>query len=678
LHPVTKVIGLLEGLKKESGNMEKEEEATYMKFKYWCKASQRTLQNSIAKEKQIIDALSNKVSARKDEVDLLTQQLATLAEQVGTLQKSQKSASEVRSSRAKMYASSASYDSIISSIDQALDSLTNAGSSITRSALAQQKVQSALALVDSTPTRESFQKHGGLLIETSATPVTDAEKHFAKYYAFKSDNVIKLLENLKTQFEADKRDATKQETNSLRAFEIANQARKNALNAMQISTTTKTGELSDAKGELAAALKSLSDAQQDLEADLASLDQTHKVCLVKSAEWAERTQMRSREMQALDAAIMILSKVTGVDTEAPNNPRLPSSPFQTESTVLFQFVDPKMKAVQILRAQAHKSHSIVLERFAQQVEAHLSGPFADLHDKIDKMIFRLLAEQKTDIDHQNWCIHELDQTNSSKANREDQIDELHGKMDEQTATSQQLTIEIEESDGIVAKLVSHMREATEIRNIGKKENSLAEKEAQNAQKAIAHATAILQAFYKDSGALGKEGGKLIQRGIDLPDEPGTWSSSYTGVADPHNQPNGIITVLKSVAADFATMEANTVAQEQTDQKQYEKDMLLSKLDKARRMKEIDMKGQEKKVLDGKILSLKDKIKHTSGELAAVNKYLKDLEPACMHGNFTLESRQVSRSEEINALQEARTILEDAFLGSHPKKKGRGARFLQRA
>lgn len=84
--------------------------------------------------------------------------------------------------------------------------------------------------------------------------------------------------------------------------------------------------------------------------------------------------------------------------------------------------------------------------------------------------------------------------------------------------------------------------------------------------------------------------------MKLPDDPKTWDSSYTGVADPKNAKSGVVSVLKAVATDFAKMEADTRAQEATDQQAYDKEMSSSKIEKARRATENDMKSAEKKRL----------------------------------------------------------------------------------
>merc|ERR1719388_601120 len=323
-----------------------------------------------------------------------------------------------------------------------------------------------------------------------------------------------------------------------------------------------------------------------------------------------------------------------------------------------------MKAVNFLRAQAKVLHSHSLERLAQQVAVHLGGPFDEVKGMIEKMIFRLMAEQKDEDAHKHWCDLELEKTNTSK------VDKI-----------QALAEEIEEAQQMIADIDTHVKEATEIRKVGKEENALAIKDAEAAQTAIANAVAVLEEFYKSSGMVAKQPYEFLQQGgkapVELPESPATWESSYTGVADPMEQPSGIISVLQTIAADFAKMEAQTRAQEESDQKAYEDDMSKCAIEKARRMKEVEMKTQESKRLTDKVEALTKTKKHVADELAAVVQYLKDLEPACVTGDSTYEDRKAARAKEIEALREAQNILEDAFKATPGAPAPAAASFLQR-
>merc|ERR1719353_684054 len=151
-----------------------------------------------------------------------------------------------------------------------------------------------------------------------------------------------------------------------------------------------------------------------------------------------------------------------------------------------------------------------------------------------------------------------------------------------------------------------------------------------------------------------------QRAVDLPEDPETWDSSYTGVSDPKGQPGGIITILEECNEDFAKMEADTKAQEASDQSAYDADMQEHTIEKAKRAKESEMRTAEKKRLIEKITAMTKQHQHISDEHEATVQYEKDLQPACVEGDSTYEERKDARTQEIEALHRAQEILAEAF------------------
>merc|ERR1719399_2808115 len=102
-----------------------------------------------------------------------------------------------------------------------------------------------------------------------------------------------------------------------------------------------------------------------------------------------------------------------------------------------------------------------------------------------------------------------------KEDKEQKIADLKAEIDVQTAKVSQLTDEISEAEKMISDIESFMKEATEIREIGKKENALAVKDAKDAQKSLTNAIAVIQAFYKESGEIPKEPWEFIQKPVEL-------------------------------------------------------------------------------------------------------------------------------------------------------------------
>jgi chromosome segregation ATPase len=678
-HPIEKVIKMLKGLKTKAIMEGKEEAVAYEKFVYWCQTSISTLKDAIAEEKETIADLKDKLAGLEKDKETLEEDIETLEEQIAELDASAKKAKEMRDDEAKLYKkANKDLEDTIDAVEQCIKALTNAESKTeAKMLLAQHHVKMVLSLVSTKATEK--QRKG---LEEFVKPRERPDEQYAKgdlaahtdKYDFKSENVIELLKQLKLAFEDEKLAGTKAETNAINAYDLAKEARDNAKKAANKSKDKKEKELSQTESDIKDAEGKLKDTEDDLAADSKSLEDTEDQCSTRKDEWETRSKTRTLEIAAMDEAVKILAKSSGVRTEAPGNPVPPPSPLDfMQVGQVSTSADPKMKAVALLREAAKNAHSRALERLAVEVQAHLKGPFDQVNNMIEKMIFRLMDEQKQEDEHKLWCDQEIKQTNTMKEDKEDKIKDLTAEIKKQKATVQKLADEIEEAEKMIADVIGFMGEATEIREVGKKENDLAIKDAVQAQKSVTDAIAVLKTFYKESGEIPKEPWEFIQAPVKLPKDPKLWSDSYTGVADPDRKSSGIITILENVLSDFEKMEADTKSNEAEDQKEYEEAMQANKIEKAERTQEVEMKKAESARRNEKIASLEGQKKSTSDELEKTEQYLEDLKPACVDGDSSYEDRKAARTKEIEALKKAKGILADAF---NEKADEKALKFLQ--
>merc|ERR1719515_293418 len=121
-----------------------------------------------------------------------------------------------------------------------------------------------------------------------------------------------------------------------------------------------------------------------------------------------------------------------------------------------------------------------------------------------------------------------------------------------------------------------MKVETTLRDENHAEIQATIKDSQDAQAALTSAIAVLKDFYKESGMIAKEPWEFVQidsrRDVELPENPDTWDSSYTGVTDPKSGADGVLTLLDETMDKFSRMEADAKVQDETDQKEYLADM----------------------------------------------------------------------------------------------------------
>jgi hypothetical protein len=661
---------MIEELKVKAMTQGEEEAASYQKFEYWCKTTMKELTTAITKGKEAAEVLEDTIEAKMKEIEKFEVDIEALTKQLEEIEAAAAKAKKIREEQETAYKEADSdFKETIEAIQTCIDSLEDTKKETDKptGSLLENSVTKVLNLA-SLLVSEKEQKVLSSFLQEARQP----KKPKAKVYSFKSQGVIELLKKLMEKFETDQLDATKAETNALNAYNLAKQAREEAQEAAEKSKEEKEKIKGQAEEDKAAAEKDLEDVRKDLAANEESLETATSECQTKKDEYESRTAAREDEIKAMEMAIKILAKVGGV--------RAPKSELQESGSPSFlQIDDPKAKAVQILVAEAQKLHSKSLRRLAQQITAHLTGPFDKINQMIQKMIFRLMAEQKDEDDHKNWCDMELEKSTESRDDKAEKKEELEDKIKEAKAKVVELTEEVVTLEEEVAEIIAEIKKATEIRETDKAENMATIKDAKDAQEAIAQAIAVLEDFYKEQGAFLQTDSR---EPVVVEASPDTWESESTGL----QSPDGVLDMMKTISADFAKMEADTTAQEEADQKEYDTFITDSSVNKAEKEQLIEDKNREKGRLNDKINTWSEKHKHVTKELEAVEQYLKDLVPACgaaeegEQNTQDYEDRKKARADEIEALRKAQTILEEAFKekpGEAPPAEGEAPEFLQR-
>merc|ERR1719160_1707669 len=482
---------------------------------------------------------------------------------------------------------------------------------------------------------------------------------------FKSGGIVATFEGMNDEFAEEKLDAQQQETNKQVAYKLAKQSRDFAIKAAEDSKKEKEKIKGDKESELADAESALDQEKTTLAGDSTTLDDTVKECTTKTAEWETRSGVREGEITALGVAMKILSKVSGVrnpdEHEIPAKSALfamathvqqDTSNFRMSLSLLQISTPTKARAITLLKQAAEAAHSKKLQKFAEELMTY-EGPFDKIKGMIQKMIFQLMGEQKDEDEHKNWCDLETEKNTESKADKDDKVTELKGKIKEMDAKMKTLVSKISENDEKVADLTATMKEEKELRAENHAEIVATIKDSQNA---VTQAIGVLKDFYKSSGQVPKEPWEFVQ----LPSKPETWDSSYSGTADPTNPQDGVLAILDGAMQKFSTMEADAKAQDETDQQNIEKDLAAMTVELETAKQDSLMKTSKKDALQGKMEAAAAQLKSTTSERDAVDQYLKDLEPACGEGDSSYGDRKAARSAEIEALRKAQGILEEAF------------------
>jgi len=655
-HPINGVINLLEDLQVQAKEEGEKDASTYQKFTYWCSNAQKDITASMDSHKDTLETTNDNIKADKSDIMALEFAIRKLTKEITRREASNARALEKRQEDEEEYAEDQKdYEETIKAFDTAINAMEltqkNGFIETQKVLVAKRAVKKAMVLAESRATEEQLKVFKSFIQMKAAPHSQGVDKH--------GSVVVDLLKSLKADFEKQKVESTKEETEDKNQYNLAKQAQDYAIKEANSNKDAKNSDLSDKKSSLADNEATRDDEEGALASDTAQLNSVKADCTTKANEWDVRSKTRMGEIEAMSMAVKILEKVTNVRN--PDTHEQPAKVYLQEKVSLLQISDPKAKAMNLLKEVAVKTHSKALQKLATEIGA-FAGPFDKIKAMIQKMVFRLMAEQKDEDDHKNWCDMELEKSNESKDDKDNRMELLDAKIATANADVAKLTKEIADDDQSASDITKYMEEEKELRKENHDENVATIKDAQDAQQAVADATAVLKTFYKESGQVAKEEWEFVQtkKDVDLPENPATWDSSYTGVADPEAEGSGVLSILGECGKNFASMEADAASQEETDEKAFQDDMTAQSMDKAEKEKSAEMKGSRKTALMQKLEGMNENKAHLTKELEAVNTYLKDLEPACVSGDSSYAERKQARSDEIAALRNAQNILEEAF------------------
>merc|ERR1719174_2932807 len=267
---------------------------------------------------------------------------------------------------------------------------------------------------------------------------------------------------------------------------------------------------------------------------------------------------------------------------------------------------------------------------------------------IQKMIFHLMAEQKDEDDHKNWCDKELETTAMMKADKETRRDTLQASIDVLTQEIADLGVKITENREAVSTMQTEIEEETAERQAEKAEKMATIKDAQDAQTAVTQAISVLSDFYKGTGMIEKEAYEFNQMNskvrrvkappgeTEMPEpNPELFESPYKG----SSEGAGVIGMLEGIAENFALMETNAKADETEQQDEYDKWLTGTKIAISEKQQDTQMKEARKERQAEKLVSKTDDFSHNKKELEATVQYEADLQHACVDGDSTYEDRK---------------------------------------
>jgi len=634
--PVQKVLQLLEGMLAKGKEEKHAEEVQYAAYKQFTDDFDAEKAAAIAEAEEKIMVLKADIQKYTATAARLTKEIAGHDADITTWNGDIAAATKVRTIE------NTDYDAMHTDYSESIDALQRAIAVLKKQSydrkqsLAQVKALKSMSLIpaDAKKAIDLFFAQGMDDLDlVSAAPEANA-------YEFQSSGIIDMLEKLLDKFVDKRTTLQKEEMNAKHAYEMLKQDLEAQVDQADKASTEKSEVKASTLQSKADATSDLTDTEAMKAEDSKLKKETAAVAAQKASDFEARQQLRADEIVAIQKAIEILSSDAVSGAAAKHLPSLMQKKNALSQLRASTPKDSQMRVAQFLQGQAKQLNSRILASVAARV---VDDPFVKVKKMIKDLIVRLMEEANEEAEHKGWCDTELTTNEQTRDEKTKQIETLTAEIDELTASIAKLTEDIEELSKAIAELDALMAKETTIRQEEKATNEATIKDAQDAQTAVAQAITILKEFYEKAG----EATSLAQQA------PAIFDSPYKGM---QSENGGVIGMLEVIESDFARLESDTKAAEETSQKDYDKLMTESKVDKAAKSTDMDHKTDKKQDQTQALETKTSDREGTQKELDTALVYYDKLKPSCVDAGVSYDDRVGRRKEEIASLQEALRIL----------------------
>ena len=635
--PVQKVLELLTTMKKK-GEEEKQKEAVqYSAYEEFCKNTQAEKTKVIEEGAGQIEILKADLGKLSSDISDLEAAIPEVVEEIEKVTADKQKATKVRGEERAAYATAhAEYLRAVQSVGKARKALKE--QDVTREQ-AESFLQLASDPTDAEADAFTSSSEARAAIEAFLSESSSVEKPpQASAYNFQSGKIIDLLDDLDSKFKKEREALEKGEVEKKHAYELLMKDWKS-----QIATGKKTQEdklaaklrKNQVKAEKSAALIEASKMNADDKKYLEDLQQT---CAQKAQDFKERQKLRGEELAAIDKATEVIQgnvlKVTEKRSKGTSLAALRSDIYGVK----------KENAISLLRERAEALDSNMLSALAMRAEG---DSLSKIRKMISDLVTRLQKEAAADTEKEGWCKKELATNEQTRSSKKQLVDTVRGEVNQLKVDITELGDELEALKKDITSLTADRAKATKLRKDEKAENVATIKDAQDAQKAIAQATAALDSFYSGTKAKASLLQKPVEGAPEIFDD-----SSYSGMDS-----GGVTALLEVLQADFVRMETETETAEAQSLGEYTKFMSDSAVDKASKEKEVELKTATKAEKTNELTTKKIDLKDAEKALKAAKEYFEELKPECLKPPMTREEKMEKRKQEIESLKDVLEVLQ---------------------
>mmetsp|Transcript_9495 Transcript_9495/g.21854 ORF Transcript_9495/g.21854 Transcript_9495/m.21854 type:complete len:750 (+) Transcript_9495:68-2317(+) len=476
------------------------------------------------------------------------------------------------------------------------------------------------------------------------------EQSYYPSYTAQSGEIVGILKQLKDEMEADLGESQKQESMRSEEFQILRNAKTAEIEAGEKMEEQKEDELAKTANDLAEAKEDLGQEKALLSENQAFLKNMKETCAEADKNWEQRKKARQDEMEAVAETIAILTEDEAKDAAAGTYSFVQqrSSARAAEGS---QAKGQRRAAAALLRRAALQTQSPELAMLATTVEL---DAFEKVKKAIDDMIVMLKKQMEDEVKKNDWCKAEFKENEMSTMKTEDLKADLAAHIAELENTIKTLEQEIAAHRKELERAQAELQGA----GLSRKAENL------DYQTTVADQTATIAVLKKALTRLSKyyASEALLQRRAGREDPaPGSVAPVAQMTYKASEGASGVMQMLEKLIVEAKALMAESKKSESEAQKAYETVIADTNAAVVALQKQITTKTKVKAKTTKEKQRTEEDLAAAVSELEGLNKYKADLHAECDFSLHNFDTRQDSRGQEIEALQQAKQILNGASL-----------------
>jgi hypothetical protein len=647
--PVTKVMLLLSRIQTTIENEGKEEAKAYDKFACFCKEQADEKQYAIEKAQALEDKLGARIEEAVAEKDQLDSNVATLQTEVDDLIQEIANENATRTSgHAAFLSRDADLERGLEGIDQAI--------AVTKGDLKEREPEKGTALV---AVRKNLAKMLRPFVEM-------LQKGTPGYkYDYQSMSVVETIETLKEQFTEARKNATVDEQKTQQEYEMAQGGRENLKTAKLHSASKQNATSAELAVEIAEKNQTKLDTQADREADHAFLQDITTKCERKAEAWDARSTVRSGELEAIAKAMEILKGAAATYGATDDVGRKLGIGLLAKGRKAKNAHLRRARAVSFVQVAAKEA----VRRGTAIAEHTQQGGLDDVAGMINDLIAALEQEGRDAETQAQWCADEMKKVSEARDATVTKLAELNATWDTESASRDELTVEIAGLSADIAQLTKALNEETELRAEESAVNAKKLADSETGEQAVDDAISVLETYYQGVAVEDGQGVGPDDSDLTATDSSGSAANSAAPDTFSNDQYAGsqsaashVLAELQKIKQDFA--DAISDAQSDEDTASSDFDDFKSDTETDINDKKTSKEDKESDKVDAE-LAIKQALDDAEKNKELLAQYLHELQqlkPACSASGAAAADRAAAREQEMQALNQGLDILQNTDFG----------------